>query len=385
MNENFDTVYDRKPFNSIKWRKNPYGCSDFIPMGIADMDIPTPDFVLEAMRKRLEHPFLGYFNPDDSLYTAILNWRRVNFGETELTREEIICQNSVLGGVAAGIQLLTEPGDAILVQTPGYSNFAQVAGGLERKMVFNPLVWDGEQYMLDLEDFEKKITDCHVKLYLHCSPHNPTGRVWSREELTALAKICERHGIPVISDEIWSDLVLEGSHIPFRTVTDWAGEHTISMYGPSKTFNIAGISIAYAIVKNSSLRERFRKVGDNTHYNTPNLLSVEALTAAYENGRQWKQELCEYLKANTRRAAGFFREQYPDILVPDPQGTYLLWLDFQRMGLGAGELLERFGKEGLYFNDGRSCIAGGEYCLRMNAAMPRPQLEEVLERFSKVL
>ena len=385
MSSRFDQIHDRKPFNSIKWGRNPYDHPDFIPMGIADMDIPAPDFVLEAVKARLEHPFLGYFIPDDSFYTAILKWRQENFGEEDLKREDIVFQSSVLGGVASGIRMLTEPGDAILVQTPGYFNFARVAGGLGRRIISNPLTWDGERYVPDMEDFERKITDNHVKLYLHCSPHNPTGRVWSREELTALAEICERHGTAVISDEIWSDLVLSGSHIPFRTISGWAAEHTISLYSPTKTFNIAGISIAYAVIKNSVLREQFARECESTHYNEPNLLSVEALTAAYENGREWKQELCAYLRENTVRAASFFKENYPDLLVPAPQGTYLLWLNFRQMGIETGDLLEQFGKAGLYFNDGRTCIADGEFCLRMNAAMPRPQLERVLERFKKAL
>ena len=385
MTEQFDQIYDRRGYNCIKWSRNPYDHPDFIPMGIADMDIATPDFVIDGIRKRLDHPMLGYFRPDERFFQAILGWQKEQYGTADLSREDVAVQTSVLGGVASAVRAFTEPGDGVLVQAPGYFNFAQVIKGLGRRLVTTRLVWDGEMYRVDLEQMERQAVENHVKAFLLCSPHNPTGRVWSREELEAMAGICRRHGIPVIADEIWADLVFDKAHIPFHSVSEWAAHNTISLYAPTKTFNMAGITIAYSVVKNPELRERFERECQSSHYNLPNLLSAAALTAAYESGAEWKEKLCAYLKNNTELAAEFFHQNYPGVIVPAPQGTYLLWLDFRPMGLGSDELLERFGKSGLYFNDGRTCIDYGDGCLRMNAAMPRPRLLEVFRRIGEVL
>lgn len=381
----FDQIYDRKKVNGIKWGRNPYGHPDYIPMGIADMDLATPDFVIEAIQKRLEHPILGYFKPDQRFYDAIQGWQKKTYGIDGPYREEVICQTSVLGGVASALKTLTCTGEAVMVHAPGYFNFAQIIMGLGRQIVTSRLLWTGDQYAVDYEDMEQKAVDHQVKAFLLCSPHNPAGRVWSREELEKIAAVCERHKIPVIADEIWADLVFSHTHIPFYTVSPWAADHTIAMYAPTKTFNMAGITIAYGVVKNPELRERFQGHCKSSHYNLPNVLSVEAMTAAYESGTEWKDRLCGYLKGNTEMAAAFFHRNYPELIVPEPQGTYLLWLDFTRMNIGSDQLLERFGKAGLYFNDGRSCINYGDGCLRMNAAMPRERLKQVLRRFKETL
>ena len=183
MTEQFDQIYDRRGYNCIKWSRNPYDHPDFIPMGIADMDIATPDFVIDGIRKRLDHPMLGYFRPDERFFQAILGWQKEQYGTADLSREDVAVQTSVLGGVASAVKAFTEPGDGVLVQAPGYFNFAQVINGLGRRLVTTRLVWDGEMYRVDLEQMERQAVENHVKAFLLCSPHNPTGRVWSRKSL----------------------------------------------------------------------------------------------------------------------------------------------------------------------------------------------------------
>lgn len=382
MKTDFDTIYNRRETGCIKWSRNPYSHPDPIPMGIADMEFAVPDFVLEAMKNRMNHPIFGYFRPEQRFWEAIVYWQKQRFG-VEVSEECLLYQSSVLGGIATAVELLSKEGDAVIVQTPAYTNFGTILGEHNRKLIANPLRWDGKGYCLDLEDFERKIIENRVKLFLFCSPHNPTGRVWTEEELKALDTICQRHGVKVIADEIWSDLILEGKHIPMHTVSEKAGENTISLYSPTKSFNIAGLGISYAVIFNEEVRDSFKSYGEKTHYNNSNQLSMEALIAAYNHGSDWLKELCIYLGNNIEELHSFFSEKLPGVVVSPMQGTYLVWLDFSNTDLSSDQLMELSGREGLYFNDGRGCVANGDRCLRMNAAMPLPRLKEALTRMER--
>lgn len=383
MSYDFDKIYDRRGTGCIKWSRNPYNHPDMIPLGIADMDLATPDFVIEGMTERLKHPILGYFRPSERFFNSIINWHKNQFGVEGLKAEEIVYQHSVLGGLATALDIFSQPGDSVILQTPAYFNFAQILKAHQRNVVTNTLKWENGMYHLDLEDFEKKIVENQVKAAIICSPHNPTGRVWTREELEGVVEICYKHQVKIIADEIWSDLVLDGTHTPLHTVSEKAKEITVSLYSPTKTFNMAGLVIGYAIIFNEEIRQAFQEQSDLSHYNNCNLLSMEALIAAYDNGAEWKEALCSYLAENTRLVREFVAEKLPQIQIGPVQGTYLVWLNFSETDLNSDQIMEMSGTEGIYFNDGRTCVADGDKCLRMNAAIPRPMLVKALERMEK--
>lgn len=384
MTYDFNRIIDRKgKFGNYKWDNCPFptDSDEPIPMWIADMDIPAADFIIEAMQARLDHPIFGYFAPDERYYDAIINWQRRRNGWNGLIREHIQYQNGVLGAIDTAITTFTDKGDYILVQSPGYHQFKNAIDRLEREICVSSLTYKDGRYELDYEHIEQKIKENHIKLVIFCSPHNPTGRVWQRDELEAFVDICHRHGVTIISDEIHSDLILSGKHIPLQTLSDKAKEITISLYAPTKTFNLAGLVTAYSITLNNELAKKYNEASTASHYNWYNTFSIEATTAAYEKGDRWVDELCEHLKGNMEYVRQSFLEAGLPIDARIMESTFLQWLDFRETGLSHEEIVERCQrKTGVLMHSGSIFIKNGEGFMRMNVGCPRIYVEEAAKR-----
>ncbi|MEG1932218.1 MAG: aminotransferase class I/II-fold pyridoxal phosphate-dependent enzyme, partial [Pygmaiobacter sp.] len=327
---NFDEKLDRRG-KSQKWDAPNYPVpqgTPLIPMWIADMDFATPPCVINALKTRLDHPTMGYFELDDRFYNAVMHWAKARRGVEDLARENIVYQNSTVGAIVAAIQLLTEPGDPVLVHQPNYTGFTYGIEDAGRKLVGSQLVQDENGiFRMDLADMEQKIVEQKIRCMILCSPHNPTGRIWTLAELQAATSLCEKYKVEIISDEIWSDFVYApAKQIPTAQVSDYARNHTIATYGATKTFNLAGLRIAYSITYNKELAAAYSKKSSCNHYNVPNVLSAEALIAAYENGGQYADELLVYIHDNMAHADAYFKEHLPQLHSYLPEGTYTMWL-----------------------------------------------------------
>ena len=393
----FSTIIDRKGMDAIaydavgqyKWGFEPGAPKkgfDFIPMWVADMNFATCPAITREIVKRAEHPLFGYFNYSDAYYDAIISWRRP--GHPDLTREEIGYENGVHGMITSAVQVLTEPGDQILLNSPCYVGFRADVEGLGRQSVYSPLKKDAEGvWRMDYEDMDRKIRENDIRVVIFCSPHNPTGRVWKREELEQAMDVFQRNDCIVISDEIWADIVFEGhEHIPTQMVNDWAREHVIAAYAPSKTFNLAGLVGSYHIIYNEELRKTITKYGDRTHYNEMNVLSMHALIGGYsEEGRQWLNELNQVLEDNARLAVGYIREHFDGVDVSMTEGTYMLFLDCTEFCSRAGETIDQVIQAGwdvgVGWQDGRKFQ--GPCHIRLNLASPRTRIQEALDRMDQ--
>ena len=386
MTYDFNQICDRKGTGCIKWDAYPMKTShpDPLPMWIADMDIATPEFVVKAMKKRLEHPVFGYFQPDERFYSTIIRWHREQYGVEGLTAAQISYQNSVLGALSTAVEILTEKGEGVLVQTPGYAKFREIIELRGRRVVENPLIWDGETYRLDFEDMERKIRQENIRAAVFCSPHNPTGRVWTREELERFSQICLSLGVTVVADEIWADFSRKGNHIPMHSVSEGARNNTISFYSPTKTFNLAGLVVSYGVIWNEEQRKRFQTESNLSHYNNCNALSMEASIAAYGEGGEWVDQLNRHIGKNTEYVSRYVKEQMPGVKTWEAEGTYLMWLDFSGLGLTADEVVSRCNdRAGVLLNDGRTCIDNGDCCMRMNVAAPEAYVREGMKRLKE--
>lgn len=386
MKEAFDQVCDRRGTGSIKWDFGPESThEDPLPLWIADMDFSTPECVINGIQNRLKHPVFGYFSPDSRFYDSIINWHEMRFGVKGLLPEQIQYQHSVLGSIATAIEITTEEGDGILVQTPGYTKFKEIIDQHHRKLVENPLIYDGETYVIDYEDMEEKIRTHKIKTAIFCSPNNPTGRVWERSELTRFVELCQKYQVTIIADEIWADFARKRPHTPLHVAAGDYRDHVISFYAPTKTFNLAGLVISYAVIFDPELAARFQDYADATHYNNCNALAVEALIAAYEQGGSWVDELNTYIGENVDYVYDFLQKNLPQIRTVRSEGTYLMWLDFTGTGLDADTLKQKCLHEaGLVLNDGRTCIGNGVGCMRLNVATARARLKEAMRRLLQV-
>ncbi len=360
---------------------------DVIPMWVADMNFPTLPAIQEAIIRRTEHPAFGYFETSDDYYDAIIRWHRRRNGVSGLTREAIGYENGVLGGVVSALNVLCSRGDNVLLHSPTYIGFT---GALENNgyhIVLSPLRIDEGVWRMDFEDMEKKIRDNHIHAAVFCSPHNPCGRVWERWELEEAFRIFEKYHVTVISDEIWSDIILSGHrHIPSHSVSEYAKMHTVSLYAPSKTFNLAGLIGSYHIIFDPLLRDRIAKESSLCHYNAINVLSMHALIGAYsKEGYVWVDELCDVLTQNVKYAAGFIRSNFEGVSVRVPEGTYMLFADCEKWLLSHGktlrELEEMCWRVGVAVQDG--AMFHGPSHLRINLALPLSRVQEAMERLRK--
>ena len=361
---------------------------DLIPMWVADMNFPTVPTIPEAVIARAKHPAYGYFNASDQYYASVIWWQETRNHVTGLTRECIEYENGVLGGVVSALNVFCSRGDKVLLHSPTYIGFTASLRNNGYDMVLSPLKKDENGvWRMDFKDMEEKLKHEKIHAAVFCSPHNPCGRVWERWELEKAMELFRKYDVYVVSDEIWSDIILSGhSHIPTQSVSEDARMRTVSLYAPSKTFNLAGLIGSYHIIYNPWIRERVEKESSLSHYNSMNVLSMHALIGAYcTEGAQWVDELREVLTENVRYACRFIREHFDGVEVTQPEGTYMLFLDCEkwcREHDSTMDDLEKAGWDvGVAWQDGR--MFHGEYAIRMNLALPLSRVQEAFERLEK--
>lgn len=394
MKYDFTTIMDRTGKDSIAVDIIPVDGAEVkegfsrIPMWVADMNFATAPTIQEHMVERIKHPAFGYFNASDAYYDSIINWQKVRNHVEGLTRDAIGYENGVLGCVSSALQAFSAPGEAILVHAPTYVGFTGVLNNNGRKIVHSNLKRDADGiWRMDYEDMDRKIKENRIHLAIFCSPHNPCGRVWEREEIEAAMEVYRKNDCIVISDEIWSDLTLEDyQHIPTQSVSEDARMRTIAIYAPSKTFNLAGLIGSYHVVYNQYLRDRLRKQSELSHYNHMNVLSMHALIGAYQQeGQAWLDELRQVLTGNVEYAYEYINKNFKGVELAKPQGTYMLYLDCEKWcaekGITMDELLRAGVAVGVIWQDGRPF--NRPWSIRMNLALPRTLVEEAFARLTK--
>ena len=361
---------------------------DVIPMWIADMNFPTVPSVQKEIVKRVNHPAFGYFAPSEEYYQSIIDWQYKRNGVIGLLPEHIGYENGVLGGLLSALTAYAAPGDAVLVHSPTYIGFTHCLNNNGFHIVHSPLVKDEDGiWRMDFADMEEKIKQNHIHVAIFCSPHNPCGRVWQLDEIQKAMEIFERHDVVVISDEIWSDIILEGyKHIPTQSVNAWAHEHVVALYAPSKTFNLAGLVGAYHIIYNQTLRDRIHSKASKSHYNNMNVLSMHALIGAYKpEGHAWLEELREVITGNVNYAVEYIREHFEGVELMKPEGTYMLFIDCEKWCKQHNKTIEEVEKAGyrvgVAWQDGR--MFHGPYSIRMNLALPLSRVQEAFKRLDQ--
>lgn len=382
----FDKITNRKNTFAIKYdlaeaRHKP---ADAISLWVADMDFPTAPCILKALKKQVRHGIFGYSRPDDRYYDAVKNWfrRHHNF---ELQSDWIVNTPGVVFAIAAAIKAFTNKGDGVLIQKPIYYPFFNTIKVLNRRVVNNPLVLKNGHYEIDFEDFEKKIIDEKVKLFIFCSPHNPGGRVWTMSELEKFSDICLRHNVLVVSDEIHSDITFGSNlHTVYASLSEKSAQNSIICTSPSKTFNLAGLQFSNIIIPNPQIRLAVRREIERTGYDEPNVMGIVAATAAYSHGEKWFEAALKYIEENMKFAKAFIEQHNPKIKVVESEGTYLLWLDFTAFDLSDKEIDERILYKAKVWLDGGSMFGEeGAKFQRINCATPRHILEKALKQICR--
>ena len=363
---------------------------DAIPMWVADMNFPTVPTVPQALAERAQHPAYGYFETADAYYDAIIRWQvqRNGCDPALLTRDCIGYENGVLGGVVSALTSFADPGDPVLVHSPTYIGFTKSLEGNGFKIVHSPLVQDeAGVWRMDFADMDRKLKANHIHAAVFCSPHNPCGRVWERWELERAMEVYRANDCVVISDEIWSDILLNGHrHIPTQSVSEDARRRTVALYAPSKTFNLAGLVGSYHIIYDPYLRDRVRAKSAKSHYNSMNVLSMHALIGAYcPEGQAWVDELCQVLSGNVNFACDYIRSHFDGVRVAKPEGTYMLFVDCADWCRAHGKTIDEVEKAawavGVAIQDGR--MFHGPCAVRMNLALPFSRVEEAFRRLDK--
>lgn len=398
MKYDFTSIMDRRGMDAmavdgpLKGSKGmpmaPKDGFDLIPMWVADMNFPTVPTVAEAIIERTKHMAYGYFEPRDEYFDSIIHWHKKRNGVKGLTRECIGYQNGVLGGVVSVLDAFSAPGDAVLLHSPTYVGFTHCISGCGRRIVHSPLKLDEKGiWRMDYEDMDAKIKENKIHVAVFCSPHNPCGRVWEKEEIEKAMEVYRANDCVVISDEIWSDIILNGNHhIPTQMVNEEAKNRTIALYAPSKTFNLAGLIGSYHIIYNKYLRERVEAQGSKSHYNSMNVLSMHALIGAYKpEGHEWVDELRQVLSENVNYACDFIEKNFPGVQVAKPEGTYMLFIDctewLKTHEKTIDELIQAGWDVGVAWQDGRAFH--GANAIRINLALPYVRVKEAFERMKK--
>ena len=394
MKYDFTSILDRNGKDAIAVEHIPIPGAqvkegfDRIPMWVADMNFPTVPTVVETMMERVQHPAYGYFDPSEEYYASIIRWQEKRNGVTGLKPEHIGYENGVLGGVISALNVMCSKGDNVLLHSPTYIGFTMSLENNGYHIVHSPLIKDENGvWRMDFEDMEKKIVKNRIHAAVFCSPHNPCGRVWERWEIEKAMELYKKYDVFVISDEIWSDLILEGhKHIPTQSVSEDARNRTVAMYAPSKTFNLAGLVGSYHIIYNTWLRERVLKESSLSHYNAMNVLSMHELVGAYKTeGYEWLDELRQVLTGNVEFACRYIQDHFEGIEVSKPEGTYMLFLDCTKWCEKHGKTideLQRAGVEvGVIWQDGRPFH--GPCHIRMNLALPFSRVQEAFERLDR--
>lgn len=378
----FNEAPSRQETNAEKYalRKKLFGSDEVLPMWVADMDIETPFFVMDAIRERLKHPVLGYEEIPNALYESQIQWIKERHGY-EIKHEWMFYSPSVVASINLCIKAFTDIGDKVIVQSPVYFPFFSSVTNNDRVVLENSLKEDEGYYSMDFDALEAAI-DEETKLILLCSPHNPVGRVWKEEELSRLGEICIKHDILILADEIHSDLIFKGAkHTPFASISKELEDRTITCYGPGKTFNMAGLAISTICIPNKELRERFAKVYKAVHFAEGTVLGHVGFEAAYIKGESWLSELIDHLQGNIDYLDLCLKEYMPSISMRKPEGTYLVWLDCRGLGLPQKDLKTFFFTEAkLGLSSGSSFGKEGEGFMRINLATPRATVEEAVSR-----
>lgn len=385
MKYNFDKVVDRKNSDSKKWcnLEELYGTNDVLPMWVADMDFKSADEIIEAFKDRADHGVFGYTWKQDSFYEAVINWVKKKHN-WDIKKEWILFTPGVVMGLNLGVRELADEGEKIMFQSPIYPPFYRVVENNNRVLNVSPLKHNGEKFVMDFDDIRNKM-DKDTKVMMLCNPHNPIGRVWTKEELTELGNICMENDTIIISDEIHSDFILKGyKHIPIATISKELEQRTVTLMAPSKTFNIAGLGTSIAIIPNDEIRTKYEKAIEVMEIGNVNIFGALGLEVAYNHGEQWLKEVLEYIEDNIDYAVDYINKNIPQIKVDRPEGTYLLWLDFNGLEKSTDEIFEALIKVGkVALNDGRPYGENGDGFFRLNIGCPRPILEEGLKRIEK--
>lgn len=385
---NFDEVINRKGTSCVKYDglKDAYqGKENLIPLWVADMDFATPDFIIDALKKRCEHPIFGYTFDDDEYYASILAWLNYKYN-WKAEREWITYIPGIVKGIGLAVQCFTQPGDKVIIQPPVYHPFRLVPTRMGREVVYNPLKLEDGVYKMDFEQLESLI-DKDCKMLILSNPHNPGGIVWEKEALVKLAQICSAHGILVISDEIHAEMTYpQFRHHPFATVSPEAAACSVTFMAPSKTFNIAGIVSSYAIVPDAGLREKFYSFLEAGELNAGTIFAFAATKAAYTYGAEWLQQMRSYVIENVNFVDEYLKKNIPQIKAYRPQASFLIWLDCRELGLSQPDLVHLFeDKAGLALNDGTMFGKEGEGFMRLNVGCPRSILSKALESLKKAI
>lgn len=383
MPVDFDTVPNRRGTNCFKYdfAREMGMPEDVLPLWVADMDFPTAPAVLERLHALAEHGIFGYTGVKDAYFSAVHNWYAQRFG-WETQRSWLVTTPGVVFAIAIAIRAFTQKGDAILIQQPVYYPFANKVTENDRQLVVNPLVLKNGRYEMDFADMERKIVDYHVKMLLLCSPHNPVGRVWTKEELLRIGEICQKHGVLVVSDEIHADFTYAGhTHRVFASVKSEFADFTITCTAPSKTFNLAGLQNSNIFIPNRQLRHAYKKELSACGCGGTNCMGMAACQAAYEAGADWLEQLKQYLAGNLAYIRQFLREKLPDIALIEPEGTYLVWLDLRKLGLTEQQQRQLIVQDAkLWLDTGTLFGQGGEGFERINIACPRTTIEQAMQR-----
>ncbi|HIU64544.1 MAG TPA: pyridoxal phosphate-dependent aminotransferase [Candidatus Avacidaminococcus intestinavium] len=386
-NYDFDKITNRKGTNCLKYdfaleRGKP---ANILPFWVADMDFPVPEAVIEALINRSKHGIFGYTDIKLDYLATLEKWFQLRHG-WQIKKEALVMTPGVVFALAAAVRAFTKPGDAVLIQRPVYYPFSQVIEDNGRKLINNSLVEQAGRYTIDFVDFEQKIIEHKIKLFILCNPHNPVGRVWTKDELLKLGQICVKQGVVVVADEIHQEFTRLGhAHTVFAGLCAEFAEQTITCTAPSKTFNLAGLQISNIFIENARLRAKFMKAVERVGYSQPNALGVVAAQAAYADGGPWLDELKVYLELNLQKTQAFLVQHLPQVKLIEPEGTYLLWLDFSAYALATEVLEDKIVNEaGLWLDGGTMFGPEGSGFQRINMACPWSVLEKGLQRLAIV-
>lgn len=386
MQYNFDEIIDRRGTDALKVDAVPsiWGRDDLLPLWVADMDFATPPFIIDELRRRLDHEVLGYTLRTPRWASSIVAWQRDRYG-WEVQPEWLNFVPGIVPGIAMVVSCFTEPGDAILIQPPVYHPYFHVPQNLGRVVRESALDLVNGQYEIDFERFERDVRGC--KLFLLCHPHNPGGRVWSDDELRRMAAICHREGVIVVSDEIHADLTLPPyHHVPFAKVSTEAAECSITLMSPSKAFNMAGLTSSYSIISDEALRDKFHCHLANSELNLGHAFAFNSVAAAYSHGTEWLDQMLAYVQGNIDYIEQFLATSLPQVGMIRPQASYLVFLDFRQLGLTQQELGTLIiDKAHLALNDGAMFGKEGTGFMRLNAASPRSVIAEAMHRLKAAI
>jgi len=371
----------------VKWESNMRGYNEegMIPLWVADMDFACAPQITEALARRVAHPIYGYSIEPQEFYTSLKDWIRRRF-DVHVEESWMTSIAGIIPAMYVALEAYTSPGDKVIVQTPVYHPFFLSVKNRGREVVENRLLEDGGNYLIDWADLEQKVSDPQVKLLFLCSPHNPVGRIWSREELLRLGQLCVDHDVLVVADEIHADLVYEkGSHTPYYSLPDELSKQSLSLLAASKTFNIAGMFTSYALSSNPEILGAFKSAATRMGHEFVNLFGVQATIAAYQHGEEWLDQLLVYLRGNAQFIHDYLEQHVPGVSMRVPEASYLGWMDFRKLNLPQETLMSQLQKGKLGLHNGEIFGSGGTGFIRINFAAPRVIITEAMERLERVI